>query len=244
MGQYYTPILSEADTAEKFEAGIVAAAYSHDYGNGLKLMEHSYVGNTFVAAIERELDKRPLRVVWAGDYADPESGDDLNLYGSMYGESGEKREGLFIQPRPADVLDKSLWDAFYWIRNATTDGPWESARYTAPDGFVDKIEELAKLASTVAADRPAYRYLVDLDTFEYVSMVGLPRDTYKWRTHPLPLLTAEGNGRGGGDYHDDKPGAEFVGRWARHKIALAKRKADVNWLTDGKGVEIKPGFCD
>jgi hypothetical protein len=35
--------------------------------------------------------------------------------------------------------------------------------------------------------------------------------------HPLPLLTVEGNGRGGGDLHDAPP---IVGSWARDVISV------------------------
>ena len=42
LGQYYTPV--NIDTMEWVK--------SHDYGNGSKLMEHSYIGNNFVEAIE------------------------------------------------------------------------------------------------------------------------------------------------------------------------------------------------
>jgi len=37
--------------------------------------------------------------------------------------------------------------------------------------------------------------------------------------HPLPLLTAEGNGRGGGDYNGPC-GMELVGTWARDVISM------------------------
>ena len=38
--------------------------------------------------------------------------------------------------------------------------------------------------------------------------------------HCLPLMTAEGNGRGSGDYHGR--GEEFVGTWARDVISVEK----------------------
>ena len=40
--------------------------YSHDYNNGLKLMEHSWLGNTFVNAVCSELVDTPNRLVWCG----------------------------------------------------------------------------------------------------------------------------------------------------------------------------------
>lgn len=44
MGQYYMPTLISQD-------GTIHSLYSHFYGNGLKLMEHSYIGNDFVNAV-------------------------------------------------------------------------------------------------------------------------------------------------------------------------------------------------
>ena len=74
MGQYYKPI-----SLDKKEY-----VYSHAYNNGLKLMEHSYIGNSFMKVIENLLAKNgrwyKTRLVWAGDYADNEKGFDTNLY--------------------------------------------------------------------------------------------------------------------------------------------------------------------
>jgi len=73
MGQYYHPI--SLDKKQHLS--------THDYDNGLKLMEHSYIGNSFMDVVEFLLS--PLgewhknKLVWAGDYADPEpDGKDEN----------------------------------------------------------------------------------------------------------------------------------------------------------------------
>lgn len=70
-------------------------------------------------------------------------------------------------------------------------------------------------------------FLVNHDTKEYLSL-----DDYKKRAtkkyagnwvksvHPLSLLTAVGNGRGGGDFHGDNIGADDVGRWAWNLISV------------------------
>ena len=42
--------------------------------------------------------------------------------------------------------------------------------------------------------------------------------------HPLPLLTACGNGRGGGDYHDCLPDYDKVGTWAFCEIELTGKR--------------------
>ena len=42
-----------------------------------------------------------------------------------------------------------------------------------------------------------------------------------WELHPLSLLTACGNGRGGGDYRgEDKMGNEIIGMWAGHEFSF------------------------
>ena len=61
MGQYYSPIIKNID-------GRVQTFYAHQYDNGLKLTEHFYIGNNFVAAILNEL-KTLHQVWWLGDYA-------------------------------------------------------------------------------------------------------------------------------------------------------------------------------
>jgi hypothetical protein len=43
-------------------------------------MEHSYIGNSFMAVVERQLYNQPQRLVWAGDYADTEQNSETNLY--------------------------------------------------------------------------------------------------------------------------------------------------------------------
>jgi len=42
-------------------------------------------------------------------------------------------------------------------------------------------------------------------------------DDHEWCAHPLPLLTALGNGMGGGDYRG-KEGKDNIGSWAFDEI--------------------------
>lgn len=157
MGQYYTPVILNA------QYRILGSAYSHDYGNGLKLMEHSYVGNVFVNRIAHELLKTFKRVVWAGDYADNEIGKDVNL-----NTLADAKRQYPVLTFSHDVL--------------------------AP-----------------------YKYI--LNDSKRVAVLIPDIDTHEYAIHPLPLLTADGNGRGGGDYRGDNP---HVGTWARDLIKLSK----------------------
>ncbi|HUC95329.1 MAG TPA: hypothetical protein VMR76_00025 [Candidatus Saccharimonadia bacterium] len=65
MGQYYKPCILEDDGQT-----VKSWMYSHDYDNGIKIMEHSYIDNDFVSAFESLIKNYPQRVVWAGDYGD------------------------------------------------------------------------------------------------------------------------------------------------------------------------------
>lgn len=179
MGQYFMPL-----SMEKLES-----VYSHAYGNGLKLMEHSYIGNEFVAVVENLIAEGGRwfgdRIVWAGDYADPEkdeNGNDLKYE---------------FEGKPYDLT------LYHKVRESSI----------KPD----------------VVKRPKYRYLVNLDSKEFVDFKKIPpTDTYtekgkvhNWYIHPLPLLTCEGNGRGGGDYHKQSP---LIGKWARNRVTISTKK--------------------
>ena len=84
MGQYYKPIFLGKD--ENGKDKILGYLSCYDYDNGAKLMEHSYIGNNFVGAVQALLERgvgkfAGSRLVWAGDYADEEPGKKKeNLY--------------------------------------------------------------------------------------------------------------------------------------------------------------------
>jgi len=59
-----------------------------------------------------------------------------------------------------------------------------------------------------------YKYIVNHTKKQYI-------DKSKYLDiHPLPLITAEGNGRGGGDYHGSHE--DKIGSWARDVISIEK----------------------
>jgi len=159
MGQYYYPIILDAD------GKIVVWMQAHMYGNGLKLMEHSFIGNNFVSTFEFALSSEgphhKSRVVWAGDYADAE----------------EEGENLYNQ--------------------------CEEYRMIRPE----------------EKDTSRFRFVVNHTKRLFVDKSKIPKDGGGYTVHPLPLLTCEGNGRGGGDYHGISP---LIGSWARDVISVEK----------------------
>ena len=161
MGQYYIPmILGEKDIKEFIRLWMCA----NMYGNGLKLTEHSYIGNSFVSAFEYQISEEGAfyksRVVWAGDYADEEPDLKLNLH-SMARE--------------------------------------------------DEDTDASKLRKPQTKDTSIYRFIVNHTKKQYLDKKG-------HRFHPLPLLTCEGNGRGGGDYRGSDE--MLCGTWARDVISV------------------------
>jgi len=156
MGQYYYPIILNA------QGKIVMWMNAHHYKNGLKLTEHSFLGNKFVSTFEFALSPEGIyhksRVVWAGDYADAEP-DAENLYHQC-------NEYQQIIPQEKET------SRFRFVVNHTKKQFVDKSKIPTNDGYT---------------------------------------------LHPLPLLTCEGNGRGGGDYRDAPP---LVGSWARDVISV------------------------
>lgn len=77
------------------------------------------------------------------------------------------------------------------------------------------------------------KYLVNhtlgeyLDLSRYIeSSTTVESNGQKWCVHPLPLLTAVGNGMGGGDYYEEYPCIESVGQWAFDLISLEDEKPE------------------
>jgi hypothetical protein len=82
-----------------------------------------------------------------------------------------------------------------------------------------------------------------LDDYKYLlnrtKGVALDLKSYKeksesdgWVINPISLLTAIGNGRGGGDYHECYPNFDIVGMWTFDELELVKELPDGDWEID------------
>ena len=193
MGQYYKPMF-----LNKNERGYDRPAewiYSHDVktkhvsyngttmllGQGLKLMEHSWMKNALCQLVESLLlpggNWHMKPIVWAGDYADPE---------------------------PETV--------FNWMHQ---DGDIR----THEDNLYEFCNDDNKIKPKVVRLQKKYQYILNHTTKQFVDKTKVPIND-GWQIHPLPLLTCEGNGRGGGDYLGDNT---IIGTWARHIISVDKQ---------------------
>jgi len=185
MGQYYTPAILGKDKFKGKDLQIIWHANAHNCKNtttrgdnstyesitGLKLMEHSWMENGFVGLVEAQLTDEPKRLVWSGDYAEPEF------------EGGATISNL------CEETYKSM-EAAPTLNNSAMEG---------------------------------FPFLVNHSKKVYVDKRNTPLDTDGWQIHPLPLLTCEGNGGGGGDFRGNDPD-ELIGSWARDLIQVVSEK--------------------
>ena len=173
MGQYYLVVT--------LDAGGRATSFidPHSYGCGAKLCEHARIKSSFVltvsAALSPEGRFHKSRLVWAGDYADPE-------VGPQHGADQEEHH----QEHEAKNLNAMC-----------------------------RLLDLGAMAEPEAKEVEEYPFVVNHSKRCYVHVGSCRGEVY----HPLPMLTADGNGRGGGDVHSGSP---LIGAWARDIISCEK----------------------
>lgn len=176
MGQYYKAIILGPSGKKEF---IRLWLSPSTFRNGQKLMEHCWMGNPFVQAVENLLSPDSMfyksRIVWAGDYADKEVECNENLHKMALGDDEEEDDTSSCDP------SLGRWCAF-------------------------KPQHVASRSTS------AFPFIVNHDKKLYVEKKG--------RINPLPILTAEGNGRGGGDYRGSNE--TLCGTWARDTISVEK----------------------
>lgn len=122
MGQYYTPYIER-------ENGEIMTLYSWDYDNGLKLMEHSWVGNNFVDAVTSLIENDPAHVGWVGDYSDA-VGCPGDIYEACWCNSDE--EPYKVQPeveRPYFLDKDGCWIKHGYYVNRTKHEYVDMAQY-------------------------------------------------------------------------------------------------------------------
>ena len=201
MGQYYKAIFLTENNKP------FASVSSYDFGSGAKLMEHSWMKNPMVRFVERQLMITPQRIVWGGDYADNEDASTLtpleiktiaNNKSEYTNSTIIKKEGLTLY-----TLCKTVGKLTHDISSKGDEREKEFDRILAPLNV---------------------KYLVNHDRKEFVDKSKTPKDADGWQIHPLPLLTCEGNGRGGGDFRGE---SDLIGIWARNLISVATKKSDI-----------------
>ena len=185
MGQYYRCLTTDKEGNDTIYSLQIKGwqGYGEDESgaptyNGVKLMEHSWLGNSFMMAISQKIYLNPLQIAWVGDYAN-----------DYRWESGTE-----FKPNPE------------WLWNKA----WESNP--------EEVDiEPADANFTIRG-----KYLVNhtLEQFLDIDRYIMRSTEDDWCIHPLSLLTACGNGLGGGDYWRKGLDIEEVGAWCWDSISF------------------------
>ena len=196
MGQYYSPTLVNAS------GKMVGWLNSHDYEDeGLKLMEHSCMGKLLVNAVCSQIADNPMRIAWIGDYSE-EPWDGTEPY--------QKK------------ISQEEFDSFY--KKAWGESQKKYQIHPEPLEGLDRPEDFTG-RYLVNHTRKSF---VDLGEFQQENGWQEERNGEKYwcSIHPLPLLTACGNGRGSGDYHEGYPDWDKCGLWAFDLIEFSTSVPD------------------
>ena len=182
MGQYYKPTaIAKASSKKPIKWQLLC----YDFDELAKLMEHSYVGNYLVQAVEYLLakEKEGIPFVWSGDYA-----ENYKDYGDNLFSIGDDAESCKVG---FELLKK--------------------------DGVLGEFKGLLGKTCYRMATPKNYKYVINHTKKMYVEIP--PQRAGELTIHPLPLLTCESNGLGGGDYYSEK-GKEYVGAWKYDRISV------------------------
>lgn len=241
MGQYYRYI--------NIDKKIIVSA-----NHGLKLTEHSWLGNNEVVIPIEQLVKTEWqgdRVIQLGDYAEVmDASTELRKEHLKFVEKIKKEIGR--------TNDKSL----YWIDEA--DEGEKFKEYTLEelfDLYNLKLEHDSNNALIPFNEKgqkcscDQFRYLYNTKRKEYVdSFKILPSyiDVYKseilfTKLDAYSLLIAIGNGEGGGDYYG--PDENLVGLWAMTSDSIIiSKKSPKEYAEENPEVknykELVPLFCE
>jgi len=205
MGQYYKYLVIDRNNTPH-------TASSWAYDNGAKLMEHSYIGNNYVNSALDLIYFNPCKVAWVGDYSTDGScvengkAEDFNqFYDMCWGSYDEQTEteipAKIKEDEPVneeDIIQFKVEDCKYFLINHSKHIYVDIEKYVNNNKWHEE-------GSWNNADGSIEHYSYDM-------CINL-----------LPLLTACGNGQGGGDYRSNV-GIADVGSWALDVIELADDK--------------------
>jgi len=192
MGQYYVPIILNPDES-------VTTFSNYTFGNSPKLTDHSWIGNSMVNVVYVHIHNKPRKVAWIGDYSDIEY---------------ETSDASYTKQLPFDEFMK-------YYSSARTGEEDETDCYQIRHYSHDDIN-IVNLSS-VNFYLVNHTINVYFDLSKYIERCTI-KEGYKkgYCLDPLPLLTACGNGRGGGDFFNNNTssGYDQIGTWAFNILEL------------------------
>lgn len=201
MGQYYTCITEDDSGITKYSMQRKgfdwASADSWKMYIGLKLMEHSYIGNALTDSISHSLYHHPTRVAWVGDYAvdltyeyvkllNPDFPIVKGAYNTFLNEALHG-EGVDFETEKGEFDYKGKYLINYTKKE-----------FLSFDKYIKEIVKRGKAEEYNIKD---------------------------WYIYPISLLTAIGNDLGGGCY-EGKTSHEEVGTWAYDLLSIEDEVPD------------------
>ena len=191
MGQYYSPLVIDKSSNTK-------KLMSWPFDSGAKLMEHSWIGNSYVNAVYALIHNNPCKVAWIGDYSNNPYNPDDDAY--------------------ARALPHDKFSEFFnlvWGEN--------SKESLHPNDFTKEQLSLVNRKTSgmyiINHSRKCY-----LELGAYIQRATVESGDMKgWCTNPLPLLTACGNDRGNGDFDEGNIGHENIGIWAFDELEYSDK---------------------
>lgn len=167
-------------------------------------------------------DSQPLAWVYSHDIKTKMECRDGSTY--MAGHGLKLMEHSWLRNKFVQTIENLLVEGGAWYKKPLV---WagDYADEEETNELNPKGENLYRLAGDEIKIKPRkrnlpakFRYIVNHTTKEFVDKFKY-KDKNGWIIHPLPLLTCEGNGSGGGDFYGaDENG--LVGSWARHIISI------------------------
>lgn len=199
---------------------------------GMKLTEHSYFGNENVLGMCEVIKENPQHVAWVGDYTTTYMEDvpDFNLqnkegfhrerltecYKQTWGYDNEKekefhKDKLFPEINTDEYIKQVPSD---WNRSQEAGLLSRRYKWVVTDdkyyGLFDKYYYLVNHTKKQFINLHEYFYNLK----EYHAQQYKNEEMCGPYFHPLPLLTAMGNGLGGGDYYySECLNKDMIGYW-------------------------------
>ena len=163
------------------------------------------MGQYYFAVILNEENAKE-GVLEVENWFDPES----------YGSGKKLMSHAYLETKLTNVVMKHLFknpQPLIWVGDYSDTGLYQIARDNCP----------SKELLYVHTDYDKYnKYIVNYSKGLYVMSNTQPKDADGWQIHPLPLLTSNGNGMGGGDYHGTN--MRHVGSWSTDLIATYRNR--------------------
>ena len=202
MGQYYRVLMKKDGNVVVNDRKIVDQDYMV-----AKLTEHSYLGNSLMMAVAMKLECGPMRLAWVGDYAKECGEDDVKKvtkgeveFEQVWGDATENGKDKQLPLSHAFPLVTSFGYSGKFFVNHT------KMEYVSFDDYIKR----SMPESVDSAREP-------------------PQKCVGWCISPVSILTAVGNDRGGGDYRDDHPCFDMVGRWAWDELEIVPKRPSLQY---------------